>query len=188
MRLRRRGVRLWGAWILAIVYFWLARPDAVSLWTGGAVVATGLIVRGWAAGVLEKDRELAQSGPYAFTRNPLYLGSFVIGVGAVVAGGRIWIGAVFLAFFTWTYRGAMARESGRLEERFGERYRRYRQAVPVFVPRLTPYRPTPEAVPAPARFSLSRYVRNREWEALLGGVAGMGLLALKAAGHLGQAG
>ena len=171
--------------MLALVYFWLARPDAVSLWTGGVVILAGLLVRGWAAGVLEKDRELAVSGPYAFTRNPLYLGSFVIGVGAAVAGGRIWIGVVFLAFFIWAYRGPMAREGARLEERFGEAYRRYRGAVPAFLPRLTPYRPTAAPTAVPTRFSLARYVRNREWEAALGGVAAMGLLALKAAGHLG---
>ena len=188
MRLRRRGARLWGAWVLAVVYFWLARPDAVSLWTGGALVLAGLVVRGWAAGVLEKDRVLAVSGPYAFTRNPLYLGSFVIGAGAAVAGGRIWIGLVFLAFFIWAYRGAMARESDRLEERFGEGYRCYRHAVPAFVPRPTRYRPPLDVASAPTRFSLARYIRNREWEAALGGAAGMGFLVLKAAGHLGQTG
>lgn len=185
VRLRRRNVRLSGAWVLAIPYFWLARPDAVSLWMGGAVIVAGLIVRGWAAGVLEKDRELAVSGPYAFTRNPLYLGSFVIGVGAAVAGGRMWIGGVFLAFFIWAYQGPVARESGRLEERFGEGYRRYRGAVPAFLPRLTPYRPAADAAPVPTRFSLARYMRNREWEAALGGAAAMALLALKAAGYLG---
>ena len=178
-------MRLWGAWVLALVYFWLARPDAVSLWMGGAVILAGLLVRGWAAGVLEKDRELAVSGPYAFTRNPLYLGSFIIGVGAAVAGGRVWIGLVFLAFFIWAYRGPMVRESGRLQEHFGEAYRCYRDAVPAFLPRLTPYRPTVAPTPAPTRFSLARYVRNREWEAALGGVAAMGLLVLKAAGLLG---
>lgn len=185
MKLRRRAVRLWGAWILALVYFWLARPDTESLWTGGAVIGAGLVVRAWAAGVLEKDRELAVSGPYAFTRNPLYLGSFVIGVGAAFAGGRTWIGAVFLAFFIWAYRGTMAREDDRLEERFGEWYRSYRHAVPTFLPRLTPYRPPRETTVAPTRFSLARYMRNREWEAALGGVAGMGILLLKAGGYLG---
>lgn len=184
MSLRRRGARLWGAWVLAVVYFWLARPDAVSLRVGGAVILAGLIVRAWAAGVLEKDGELAVSGPYAFTRNPLYLGSFVVGLGTVAAGGRIWIGAAFLAFFAWTYPATMARESAGLEDRFGDGYRRYRGAVPGFVPRLSPYRPLPGTAPAPTRFSLARYLRNREWEAALGGIAGMGLLVLKAAGHL----
>lgn len=185
MRRRRRAVRLWGAWILALVHFWLAQPDAASLLTGGAVIVAGLVVRGWAAGVLEKDRELAVSGPYAFTRNPLYLGSFVIGAGAVVAGGRAWIGVVFLAFFICAYRGPMAREDDRLEGRFGEWHRSYRRAVPAFLPRLTPYRPRLETTPAPSRFSPARYMRNREWEAALGGVAGIGILALKAWGYLG---
>ena len=182
MSLRRRGVRLWGAWVLALGYFWLARPDGASLWAGGTVILVGLVVRGWAAGVLEKDRELAVSGPYAFTRNPLYFGSFVIGTGAVVAGGRLWIGAVFLAFFVWAYRDKMTRESGGLEARFGEGYRHYRHGVPAFLPRLTPYRPPGEPVRRGTRFSLARYVRNREWEAALGAVAAMGFLVFKAVG------
>lgn len=173
---------MWGAWVLALGYFWLARPDDVSLRAGGAVVLAGLLIRGWAAGVLEKNRELAVSGPYAFTRNPLYLGSFVIGAGAVVAGGRPWIGAVFLAFYAWAYREAMTREKGALEARFGRGYRDYRRAVPAFLPRLTPYRRPGEARRGATRFSVARYVDNREWEAALGAVAAMGFLALKAMG------
>lgn len=148
------------------------------------MVLLGLVIRAWAAGSLEKDRELAISGPYAFTRNPLYLGSFVIGTGAVIAGGRPWFGLLFLAFFAILYRGAMYREGKRLEERFGDDYRRYREAVPLFFPRGTRYDPRPE--PAPGRaarsFSAARYLRNREYESLLGAAAGFGLLALKAAG------
>ena len=175
---------MWGAWVLALGYFWLARPDEVSLWAGGTSVLAGLVIRGWAAGVLEKDRELAVWGPYAFTRNPLYLGSFVIGAGAVVAGGRLWIGAVFLAFFAWTYREKMARERGGLESRFGKGYRDYRRAVPAFLPRLTPYRSPGETGHGGTRFSLARYVDNREWEAALGAVAAVGFLAIKAMGWL----
>ena len=186
MSLRRRGVRLWGAWVLALGYFWLARPDEASVWAGGVVVLVGLLVRGWAAGVLEKNRELAVSGPYAFTRNPLYLGSFVIGVGAVVAGGRLWIGAVFLAFFVWTYGAKMTRESSGLEAHFGEGYRDYRDGVPAFFPRLTPYRPPGKPCRRMTRFSLARYVRNREWEAALGALAAIGFLVLRAvSGQLG---
>ena len=180
--MRRRGVRLWGAWVLALGYFWVARPDELSLWAGGAVILAGLVLRGWAAGILEKDRELAVSGPYAFTRNPLYLGSFVIGVGAVVAGNRPWMGGVFLAFFVWAYRGKMRTESDGLEARFAEGYGDYRHTVPAFLPRLTPYRPPGMAGRDATRFSLARYVRNREWEAALGAAAAMGFLVLKAVG------
>ena len=173
---------MWGAWIIAVGFFWLARPDPMSLRTGGAIVLAGLLIRGWAAGVLEKDRELAVSGPYAFTRNPLYLGSFVMGMGAVVAGGRLWIGAVFLVFFVSAYWRTMARESGDLKARFGEQYHHYRDSVPTFVPRVVPYRPPPGFKLEATSFSMARYVRNREYEAALGALAGVGLLALKAAG------
>ncbi len=150
------------------------------------MVLVGLVIRAWAAGIVEKDRELAVSGPYAFTRNPLYLGSFVIGTGAVIAGGRPWFGLLFLAFFTILYRGAMHHEGKRLEERFGDDYRRYREAVPLFFPRGTRYHPHPEPAPGPpaSSFSVARYLRNREYESPLGAAAGFGLLALKAAGWL----
>ncbi len=138
-------------------------------------------MRGWAAGILEKDRELAVSGPYAFTRNPLYLGSFVAGIGGAVAGGRLWFGLLFVAFFAWMYGGTMTRENDALAQRFGDRYRHYRKSVPAFLPRRPRHRPTTEAARAPTSFSLARYARNREYEALLGAVAAFVLLALKAA-------
>lgn len=184
---RKSGrLRLWTAWILAALFFWFARPGTVSIVTGATVVLLGLGIRGWAAGILEKDRELAVSGPYSFTRNPLYLGSFAIGIGAVVAGGQPWFGLIFVAFFATLYRGAMVRESERLAERFGSTYRHYRDTVPMFFPRGTRYDPFPEARPAPGKacFSLTRYRRNREYEALLGAAAAFGLLSMKAVGWL----
>ena len=188
MKPSHRGVRIGSAWVLAIAFFWLALPSPFSLRLGAIFVAFGLLIRGWAAGVLKKDRELAVSGPYAFTRNPLYLGSFLIGTGAVIAGGRLWLGLVFLAYFVWIYGSTMARETGELEERFGDGYRSYKESVPVFLPRLTRFRPAAgHATRGETGFSTGRYLRNREYEALLGAVAGLGLLALKSAGWLGLA-
>ena len=184
MKASHRGVRIGSAWILAVAFFWLAAPTRASLVLGAAVVGLGLLVRGWAAGVLKKDRELAISGPYAFTRNPLYLGTFLIGAGAVIAGGRPWLGLVFVGYFAWVYGSTMARETGELEARFGDDYRRYRRSVPALVPRPTPFRPAADAA---TTFSLARYLHNREYEALLGAAAALGLLALKAAGWLGPA-
>lgn len=134
--------------------------------------------------MLEKDRELAVSGPYAYTRNPLYLGSFVIGAGGVVAGGVLWFGLPFLAFFGWMYGSTMTRESRALAARFGPAYRHYRDAVPVFLPRRGRYRPPPQTELRSRSFSVRRYLRNREYEALLGALAAFGLLALKAGGRL----
>ncbi|MDE2751771.1 MAG: isoprenylcysteine carboxylmethyltransferase family protein [Gemmatimonadota bacterium] len=137
-------------------------------------------MRGWAAGVLEKDRELAVSGPYACTRNPLYLGSFIIGAGGIIAGGTPWFGLLFLAFFAWMYGSTMKRESRALADRFGPAYLHYRDSVPVFVPRPGRYRPSPDHELPTRTFSVRRYLRNREYEALLGALAAFGLLALKA--------
>lgn len=176
---------------MAVAFFWLARPTPSSLLVGGVVVSAGLAVRAWAAGVLEKDWRLTVTGPYAFTRNPLYLGSFVIGVGTAAAGGVPWFALLFAAFFGLAYGPTMTAESRALETRFGERYAQYRNAVPLFRPRARPYRPpapTPDA-PLPVRattsFSLRRYARNKEYEAALGAVAGFALLAAKAAGWWG---
>ena len=179
-----RSLRLPLAWVLGLAFFWMARPVAESVWIGGVIVLAGLAIRGWAAGVLDKDRKLAVSGPYAFTRNPLYVGSFLLGTGAAVAGGRPLLGVVFLGYFALAYRTAMAHESTSLEARFRDGYRDYRDSVPSFVPRLSPYRPQPDLGVETTDFSLARYMRNREYEAALGAVAGMVLLVLKATGSL----
>jgi len=171
-------LRLKAVWLLVVPFLVLARPTPDLLLVGGAVAVLGLLVRAWAAGTIHKESDLTTSGPYAFTRNPLYVGSFLIGVGVTVAGGHwIWT-ALFVVFFTVVYARTMAYEAGRLTELYGERYRAYARRVPAFLPRPTPYRP--ERPDASGGFRLSQYRRNREWEALLGGLAAFGFLALKA--------
>ena len=181
-----RGFRFWGAWVLAICCLWLARPSDASLIAGGSLIAAGLLVRAWAASVLQKDRELAVAGPYAHTRNPLYLGSLLMGLGGAVAAANLWLGAAFAAFFAWSYPPAIERESAELARLFGESYWSYRAGVPALLPRVTPYRWRGElsgrTTSAPRRISPTLYMRNREWEAALGAVAVMAALILKAGG------
>ena len=170
---------------MAAVFFWVADPSAASIAAGGVIVLAGLLVRAWAAGVLQKNRALAVSGPYAHTRHPLYLGSFVIAVGAAIAGGRLWFGILAVSVLAAFHIGAIAREEAELARRFGGRYRRYRGTVPAFIPRLRGYRRVQGAVasptsPAPIRPSAARYLRNREYEALIGAAAAFALLALLA--------
>lgn len=171
------------AWLLAACFFWLARPGPTSLLVGGALVLKGLGIRAWAAGVLEKDRKLAVSGPYAFTRNPLYFGSFVVGVGAAAAGGVLWFVPLVAAFFAWVYGETMKQEASDMEARFGDDYAHYRHAVPLFVPRPVPYRGRSDS--DSTSFSMGRYVRNKEYEAAMGAAAGFAALASKAAGWWG---
>lgn len=180
------SVRVGSAWLLALLFLWLARPNAALLAVGAGVATAGLALRGWAAGAIDKGAELAVHGPYAHTRNPLYLGSFVIGVGLAVSGGHWAWPLVFAGFFLVVYVPTMRREAVELTDRFGSRYLEYAAHVPGFSVRLTPYRMPaladgdPEAgPPSGSGFSWRRYMRYREWEATLGVLAMMGALAAK---------
>ncbi|MHB1193443.1 MAG: methyltransferase family protein [Longimicrobiales bacterium] len=176
MTVSLRRVRLRAVVLLILLYLWLARPTLALLEVGAPLVLAGLLLRGWAAGTIEKERELATGGPYAFTRNPLYLGSLLLGLGIAVAGGHWVWPTLFVAFFAAVYVPTMVSEHRLLGELFGDRYRAYAAGVPAFVPRLTPWR---DAGTDAAGFRWARYVRNREWEAALGAVAAVGFLALK---------
>lgn len=172
-----RRLRLRAVWLLVIPFLWLARPSPALLAWGGGLAAVGLVVRGWAAGVIRKEKELTVRGPYAFTRNPLYVGTFLLGLGVTIAGGR-WIFVVlFLLFYGLVYGRTIRGEAALLEELFGDSYRDYAAAVPLLIPRPTPYRPKESS--GPASFTFSRYRRNREYEALLGTVAGFAFLAAR---------
>ncbi|MDZ7780928.1 MAG: isoprenylcysteine carboxylmethyltransferase family protein [Gemmatimonadota bacterium] len=172
-------LRLKAVWLLVVPFLVFARPTPGLLVVGAAVAAVGLAIRAWAAGTIHKERELTITGPYAFTRNPLYVGSFFIGLGVTVAGGHwIWP-ALFVVFYVGVYAKTMAVEAARLTELFGERYRAYARRVPAFLPRITPYRPEDERGRG-SGFRMDQYIRHREWEALAGGLAAFAFLALKA--------
>jgi protein-S-isoprenylcysteine O-methyltransferase Ste14 len=171
-----RRLRLRAVWLLVVPFLWFARPTATLLGVGAVLGLLGLIVRGWAAGTIHKEKELTTTGPYAFTRNPLYVGSFFLGLGITIAGGQ-WIWSLlFLVFYVGVYGRTMSGEATLLGELFGDRFHHYAANVPAFAPRLTPYR-------APGQegggFTLARYTRNREWEAALGALAGFGFLTAK---------
>jgi protein-S-isoprenylcysteine O-methyltransferase Ste14 len=164
------------AWLLAVPFVVFATPTSSSILLGSAVAVVGLVIRGWAAGTIEKGTALATLGPYAYTRNPLYLGSFLVGIGLALAGGDwIWL-LVFAAFFLAVYVPTVRQEARELRELFGERYRAYAASVPAFTPRVTPYSGGPDQR---AGFSWGRYLHHREWEAALGVLALVGVLALK---------
>jgi protein-S-isoprenylcysteine O-methyltransferase Ste14 len=177
-RLDLRKLRLRAVWLLIIPFYTYASPSTILLAWGAGLSTVGLALRAWAAGSIQKDRELATTGPYAHTRNPLYLGSFFLGAGVMVAGGQWAFGMAFLVFFVLVYRATVLREISELEARFGESYRVYRARVPSVLPRVTAYEGE-SSDSAPVTFSRTRYMRNREWEAILGAVAAFGLLALK---------
>ena len=139
---------------------------------GGSVALLGLAIRAWATGHLRKNDCLAVSGPYSLTRNPLYFGSFLIGVGFSLAGRDPTILVVFLVCFAVLYGPVMQREIDTLKRLFAEQYASYQESVPLFFPRLR--LPT-----GSADFSFERYMRNHEYQALLGFLAALAVLVAK---------
>jgi hypothetical protein len=99
----------------------------------------GLALRAWAAGHIRKNAQLATSGPYAFTRNPLYLGSFLLGLGFTIASGRLLLGVLFAALFLGIYLPVMRVEASHMAELFGSEFETYRRSVPLFFPRIRPF-------------------------------------------------
>lgn len=159
------------------LFLLFARPRPWTLAIGGGVALVGLALRAWAAGHIRKNARLATSGPYAYTRNPLYLGSFLLGLGFTVASAQPLLGILFAALFLGIYLPVMRVEAATLAELFGEDYEAYARAVPLFVPRLLPY---DDEQTRDTHFDASLYMRHREYQAALGLLIAWCLLALKA--------
>ncbi|HVS80432.1 MAG TPA: isoprenylcysteine carboxylmethyltransferase family protein [Pyrinomonadaceae bacterium] len=159
----------------AALFFLLAQARPLTLIVGGLVALPGLALRAWATGHLRKNDALATTGPYAYTRNPLYLGSFVIGLGFTIAAGRLILGLVFAVLFLGIYVPVMRVEAKTLAELFGKDYQDYAAAVPLFLPRATAYRVDRAAT----IFDPALYRRYREHRAAIGLVVAWLLLAIK---------
>jgi len=166
---------------VGVLYWALARPTPRWILYGGIVAALGLLVRAMAAGHLRKDRELATTGPYACTRNPLYLGSALIAAGFVLAGHSWMAGALVAAYFGVFYYAVMRNEEEDLRARFGATFTEYAARVPLFFPRAphSTASETTNAAEARQTFSWSQYLRNREYKAFVGTVAGLAILAVR---------
>jgi protein-S-isoprenylcysteine O-methyltransferase Ste14 len=164
--------------IFAAAYFWFARPTWTSLGAGFAIAALGVLVRALASGHIRKNAELATTGPYAYTRNPLYLGSIIIAIGFIIAARNVWIGIGALAMFAFIYLPVITAEEKYLRSAFPG-YARYASEVPRFLPRLTPYRTQAAVDDGSAQFSSALYLRHREYNAALGAVLMLGALLLK---------
>ncbi len=161
--LARRRVPLGFAVGLAAI--WLSRPTRQTLAAGAVVAIAGELIRIWAAGHLDKGREVTMSGPYRVTRHPLYLGSTVIGVGLAIASASVLVFALVVGYLGVTLTAAVATEEAHLTAKFGGAYPAYRDGRAPGVSR---------------RFSLARAVQNREHRAVMGLAGGLALLAWKA--------
>ena len=158
----------------AALFILFARPRPLTLLIGAGISVVGLLIRAWASGHIRKNSVLAVSGPYAYTRNPLYLGSFILGLGFTVGAGRWQLAILFGVLFLGIYFPVMRVESATMGQFFGPQFRDYSRAVPLFLPRLTAYGKDNET-----KFDPSLYMRYREYQAALGLLFAWGLLILK---------
>jgi protein-S-isoprenylcysteine O-methyltransferase Ste14 len=165
-------LRVTCGFVLVAAFLWLSAPTMASLEIGIPVSLLGLALRAWAAGHLQKDSTLTESGPYAWVRNPLYVGTLTAAVGFVIASRRWELGVLFAAVFVLIYLPVVELEEQHLRRLFPG-YAEYAQRVPKLFPR-----PPQRGIGKAFRFSL--YKRNREYEASLGFLAGVALLAWKA--------
>jgi protein-S-isoprenylcysteine O-methyltransferase Ste14 len=160
--------------LCAALFILFAHPRPNTLLIGAGISIVGLLIRAWASGHIQKNSALATSGPYAYTRNPLYLGSFILGLGFTVGAGRWLLGVLFGLLFLGIYLPVMRVESATMDQYFGEDFRDYSGAVPIFFPRFTAYRQDRKT-----KFDPGLYLRYREYQAALGLLFAWGLLVLK---------
>jgi protein-S-isoprenylcysteine O-methyltransferase Ste14 len=166
-------LRVTSGFLIVAVFAWFSRPDRMSLAIGLPVAIIGLAVRAWAAGCLAKNQQLAIGGPYAYTRNPLYLGTLIVAAGLSIAARSWGLGALFAAVFIFVYLPVIQNESQHLHTLFRD-YTAYASLVPLLLPRLPPLR-SENANP----FRVALYLKNQEYNAAAGFAVGVLFLLWK---------
>lgn len=156
--------RVFLGFVFAAIALWLATPTPMSLLIGAVVSLIGESIRLWAAGHLEKSKEVTRSGPYRFTRHPLYLGSSLIGVGFAIAASHLVVAVIVVAYLVLTLTAAMRSEEAHLREKFGDAYDAYLEK---------------RSAPMDRPFSWERALHNREHHTLAGLAAAMLILTAK---------
>lgn len=167
-----RRIRVPLGFLFAVVYFWLAKPTWLSIAIGSVIAASGIAIRAAAAGHVKKNRELTTTGPYAYTRNPLYLGSFIIAIGFGIASRNWWVAFVIAVLFLAIYLPVIRSEEIFLRAEFAG-FNEYCARVPRLIPKMR------ASGAAKGTFSKELYLRHREYNALIGALAMMAALAAK---------
>lgn len=166
-------LRVPSGFLLVALFAWFSHPDTTSLAWGVPVSLAGLALRGWAAGCLAKNQRLATSGPYARTRNPLYIGTLLVAAGLAIAARSGWLALLFAAVFLLIYLPVIQLEEQHLREIFPE-YKEYAARVPALWPRWK------ASASAAGGFQWALYRKNQEYQAALGFTAGLIFLLWKA--------
>src|SRR3954462_6880268 len=166
-----RRIRVPVGFAVAALYVWLARPSWDSIVYGSVIAVPALLLRTAASGHVKKNQEVTTSGPYAYTRNPLYVGSIILVIGFGIASRNLWLAVGLVVIFIALYLPVIRDEENFLRAQFPE-YDEYAQRVPRILPRIG-------AEEAAGKFSSELYRKHREYNAALGSVGMMILLILK---------
>jgi len=167
-----RRIRVPLGFLFAAFYLWRARPDWLSLVAGGAVVGGGLFVRAMASGHVKKNEQLASTGPYAYCRNPLYLGSFIVAIGFAIGARDVWVAAGIAILFVVIYVPVMRSEETFLRQHFTE-FENYASRVPRLLPKTLWF------AGLTSGFSRELYRQHREYNAFIGAAAMLAALVVK---------
>jgi len=167
-----RRIRVPLGFLSAAFFVWLAQPTRTSLMVGSLVMLPGLILRAFASGHVQKDKQLTTSGPYAYTRNPLYLGSLLLAAGFAIAARSWWVVVIMLLTLIMIYVPVVTAEERYLRTAFPE-YDDYARHVPRLLPRFTRYGSSGSA------YSAARYWKHHEYEASIGCVVMLAILIVK---------
>ncbi len=170
-----RRIRVPLGFVFAVLYFWLAKPTWRFVALGAIAILPGLLIRALASGHVRKNEALATSGPYAYTRNPLYLGSLLMGVGFAVAARSWWVGVALVVMFFAIYLPVIRDEEIFLRQKFPE-FEEYARRVPRMFPRIVRHS---AAEGTAGGFSFDLYLKHREYNALLGAIAMAAALIVK---------
>ena len=167
-----RRIRVPTGFAFAVVYLWLAKPTWESILLGTILVIIGTVVRALASGHLNKNEELAVNGPYAYSRNPLYLGSLILALGFAVAALSWWVAVLLAVIFAAIYVPVIQAEENFLRTTFPE-FAAYSREVPRLIPRLTSFQGSRSS------FSWALYLKHREYNAAIGSAALFAALVAK---------
>lgn len=167
-----RRIRVPLGFLFAAAYIWLAHPTVRSIIAGACISLIGLLIRALASGHVTKNEQLTTSGPYAYTRNPLYFGSFILAVGFAVASRSWWVALIATVMFVAIYVPVIRGEENFLRSHFPE-FEEYASRVPRLFPRLRPYQTSATS------FSWDLYWKHREYNAALGAAFMIAATAVK---------
>lgn len=159
-------LRVPSGFLIVVIFAWLSHPTVESVAVGLPVSVIGLALRAWAAGCLAKNQQLATGGPYAYTRNPLYIGTLLVAAGLVIAARNPWLAILFAVVFVFVYLPVIQLEEQHLRRLFPE-YADYAREVPALWPRFTPW--TRKGAQA---FRWGLYKKNQEYQAGIGFLIG----------------